>query len=258
MRLRTSYAAFESAAEPPLWLAGRLDLPVGETSARKSLAAVLICHGSDGVDGRGAFHATRLNEAGLATLEIDMWAARGTVRGAAARPASPLLTLPDAFGALAFLAAQPEIDPGRVGVMGFSWGGAVSLLAARARPGAGLAFAAHAALYPVCWAYQRIAAMALENLTPAPILILTGVEDAYDRAGAGPALAEKLIAAGHSRVRAVEYARAGHGFDRDLPPQTITDPFAHEGAGGEVVMAFEPDAARAAREEVVGFFLDAL
>ena len=59
-----------------------------------------------------------------------MWAARGTARGAAARPRSPLETLPDAFAAKAFLAVQPEIDAARIGIMGFSWGGVVTLLAA--------------------------------------------------------------------------------------------------------------------------------
>ena len=38
-----------------------------------------------------------------------MWAARVAVRDAAARPRSPLDSLPDAFGALRFLAAQLQI-----------------------------------------------------------------------------------------------------------------------------------------------------
>ncbi|MDB5494109.1 MAG: hypothetical protein JWP86_1446, partial [Phenylobacterium sp.] len=71
MSVRTSYVAF---ATPSLTVAGKLNTlqdAAGET------AAVVICHGSDGVDGRGDFHAAALNAAGIATLEIDMWAARG-------------------------------------------------------------------------------------------------------------------------------------------------------------------------------------
>src|SRR3954469_7997661 len=115
MAVRTSYVAFQTAAEPPLTVAGKLNTlaDAGRTPA------VVICHGSDGVDGRGEFHAAALNAAGVATLEIDMWAARGAARGAAARPRSPVETLPDAFAAKAFLAAQPEVDPARIGVMGF-------------------------------------------------------------------------------------------------------------------------------------------
>src|SRR6185295_5855873 len=150
--------AFASAGDPPLTIAGKLRVPsLADGAAAKSAPGVVLCHGSDGVDGRGEFHAAALNEAGIATLEIDMWAARGTGRGAASRPRSVPSTLPDAFAAGAFLAAQPEIDPGRIGIMGFSWGGVVSLLAAtrqavetcKATP-----FAAHVSHYPVCWTYQ--------------------------------------------------------------------------------------------------------
>ena len=47
---------------------------------------------------------------------------------------------------------------------------------------------------------------------------------------------------------------ATHGFDRDLPTQVINDPFAHEGRGGPVTMAFNPSAARAARSALAEFF----
>ena len=58
-------------------------------------------------------------------------------------------------------------------------------------------------------------------------------------------------------VRGVTHRGAGHGFDRDLPAQTIVDPFAHKGAGGQVVMAFHPQAAAAARANTVAFFAEA-
>jgi dienelactone hydrolase len=251
MTLRTAYVSFASLATPPLSVAGKLVLPLDEERpAVKSMPAVLICHGSDGVDGRGEFYAPALHEAGIATLEIDMWAARGTRRGAASRPGSPIETLPDAFGALRFLAAQPEIEPARIGIMGFSWGGVVSLLSAVARhadplKGAAPGFSAHAANYPVCWLYGRSPAMALSGLTGAPVLIQTGDADTYDDPDA-------------RHVRQLTHKGAGHGFDRDLPAKTINDPAAHNGAGGEVVMAFHPDAAIAARAEIVAFFKAAL
>jgi len=237
-------------------------LPVREAAAG-SLAAVVICHGSDGVDGRGEFHAGALCEAGIATLEIDMWAARGTVRGAQGRPASPIETLPDAFAALSFLCAQPEIDPARVGIMGFSWGGVVTLLSAtadrsRSLRGAGPPFAAHAAFYPVCWAYPRVPALSLAGLTGAPILIQTGEADAYDPPGAAQALVAALQGQGSARIDWRSWPGANHGFDRDLPAQAITDPFSHGGAGGEVLMAFDEAAATGARVAVRDFFVQAL
>ena len=255
---RISYAAFQTAGDPALTVAGRLATPMSDGRA----PAVLICHGSDGVDGRGEFHATALRAAGIATFEIDMWAARGTQRGAAARPRSVPETLPDAFAAARFLAAQPEIDAARLGVLGFSWGGVVSLLTAtqswRASRGAGAPpFVAHAALYPVCWAYEVVPGLSLAELTGAPVLIQTGDADAYDDPDGLEQLLARLPAAARARIRGVTHPGAGHGFDRDRPAQTINDPFAHKGAGGPVRMAFHPEAAAAARAANVAFFKEA-
>lgn len=260
--IRTAYVGFTVNAPAPLLVCGMLRLP-STGNGRSEGAAVVICHGSDGVDGRGEFYAAALNDAGIATLEIDMWAARGTSRGAAARPGSPIDTLPDAFGALAFLADQPEVDGDRVGVLGFSWGGVVSLLSTRSdcatAYGGKRRFAAHAANYPVCWAFHKIPAFSLEARTDAPILIQTGDADTYDAPGAGQRLIDVLRQqAGGGSAQGVAYADATHGFDRDLPTQVINDPFAHEGAGGPVTMAYHRVAARAARAAVVSFFSEAL
>jgi dienelactone hydrolase len=255
MPVRTSYVCFPT---PTLTVAGRLNTvaDAGRTPA------VVICHGSDGVDGRGEFHALSLNAAGIATLEIDMWAARGTARGAAARPRSPADTLPDAFAAAAFLAAQPEVDPARIGIMGFSWGGVVSLLSAtrpaREAAGGGPGFRAHVAMYPVCWAYEVVPGLSLASLTGAPILIQTGDADTYDDPDGLDQLLARLPQESRATIRGITHPGAGHGFDRDLPAQTIVDPFAHKGQGGPVVMAFHPEAAKRARELTVEFFRETL
>ncbi len=260
--MRTSYVSFETEAEPPIRVAALLRTPLNPETGAK-VPAVVICHGSDGVDGRGEFHAKALNAAGIATLELDMWAARGTTRGSAGRPRSPIETLPDAFAALRFLGEQPEVDGARVGIMGFSWGGVVTLLSAAQRfadplRGAAPRFRAHVAHYPVCYAYGADPRLALTDLTGAPILIQTGDADAYDHPDAGAKLTAELAARGEALVRGVTYRGATHGFDRDLPEQTINDPFAHNGAGGPVLMRFDPAAAEAARSEAVRFFLAAL
>lgn len=252
--MRTSFVSFSTIAD--LRVAGLLRTP---REPGPPVSAVLICHGSDGVDGRGEYYAGALNAAGLATLEIDMWAARGTARGAAGRPRSPMETLSDAFSGLKFLGEQPEIDPARIGILGFSWGGVVTLLSAtkgRADPLRGNlpGFKAHAAHYPVCYAYAADPRMALTDLTGAPILIQTGDADTYDHPDAGAKLTAALAAQGTADVRNITYSGATHGFDRDLPAQTINDPFAHNGAGGPVLMAFNKSAAEAARSEVVSFF----
>ncbi|WP_293903010.1 dienelactone hydrolase family protein [Phenylobacterium sp.] len=260
---RTSYVSFATHAEPPLTVAGRLQVPLTEPGAPPSrVPAVLICHGSDGVDGRGALHAAALNRAGIATLEVDMWAARGTVRGATGRPSSVPKTLPDAFAALAFLARQPEVDAARVAILGFSWGGVVSLLSAtRANADAlaepGTAFAAHAAFYPALWSYNRAPGHDLRDLTGAPVLIQAGAADAYDDPQACEAFLASLAPADRAHVTLVVHDGATHAFDRDLPSKVIHDPYAHKGKGGPVLFEFNPKATADAQARLVDFLAKA-
>ncbi|OXE37082.1 MAG: hypothetical protein CGW95_03925 [Phenylobacterium zucineum] len=249
--MRTCYVAFSTAAG--FNLAGKLCLPEGAMPA----PAVLICHGSDGVDGRGEYYRQSLNAAGIVTLEVDMWSARGMLRGAAARPRTPLETLDDAFSAKAFLAAQPEVNPSYIGIMGFSWGGVVTLLSATrdaVKRHDATPFRAHVANYPVVWAYEVVPGLSLSNLTGAPILIQCGDADGYDDPDGLDQLLTRLPQASRSAIMAVTYPGACHGFDRDLPPQTINDPFAHKGQGGAVLMQFDPVAAKSAQLAVVAFF----
>ena len=116
---------------------------------------MLILHGSAGIDGRGEFHGKALNAAGTATLEIFMFS-RGN-RPRAGRNEN----LTHMYDALKYLASRPEIDRGRIGVMGFSWGGGLSLTAASASTtqlftDGQVRFAAHAPFYPVCWSHLRM------------------------------------------------------------------------------------------------------
>lgn len=258
MDFRTCYVAFETGAEPPLTVAARLDVPTSDEPVAP-VPAVVICHGSDGVDARGRYHARVLHAAGFATLELDMWAARGTTRGAAGRPKTVPETLPDAFAALAFLARQPEVDAARIAIMGFSWGGVVSVLSATRRYAdalapPGLRFAAHAAFYPVLWSYNRAPGHELRDLTGAPLLIHAGAADAYDTPEVCDAFLGGLAAADRAHVELVVHPGATHAFDRDMPSKTIHDPYAHNGKGGPVRFEFDPRAAAAASTRVVEVF----
>lgn len=97
---------------------GTVQLPV--TPQSKS-PAVLILHGSGGIDGRGSFHASALNKAGFLTLEIFMFPPG--VRNKEGHES----TLTHAYGALKYLAARPDVDASRIAAMGFSWGGNMTL-----------------------------------------------------------------------------------------------------------------------------------
>jgi dienelactone hydrolase len=251
---KISYSSLD--AIKPLNVPAELRMPRGQT-----LPAVVIVHGSSGIDSRGISYAKELNAAGIATLEIDMWAARG-ITDAAGRPKSVPETLPDAYGALKYLAAQSQIDSQRIGIMGFSWGGVVTMLSATApytqqyMAGSALAFAAHAPNYPVCWVYNRVPGYAFKSFTGAKVFLQGGDLDTYDLPDTCPKLAQSVSDATPPGVLSVKmYPNATHGFDRTESPVTINDPFSHLGKGGEVLMAPNPEAAAQARAATVAFFL---
>ncbi len=255
---RTAYVVFPTLADPALWEGAKLTLPAAAEGTR--LPAVVIVHGSAGIDSRGPRYAEALAKAGIASLEIDMWAARGTKRGPAGRPKSVPETLPDAFGALKFLASQPEVDPDRIGLMGFSWGGAVTMLAstrAYAQPYAsqGLVFKSHAAFYPVCWIYNHVPGYGFADLATSGLLLQGGADDDYDET---PEVCTGLVAGlspvDRSKVDLRLYPGAGHGFDRVGDPLSANDPFSHRGKGGIMHMTYQAQAADQSLAVLVAFF----
>jgi dienelactone hydrolase len=270
--------------QPPgsLTVKGKLKLPVDFREQQKcfkskrNIPAVVILHGSSGIDSRGDFYARALNAAGIATLEIDMWEARG-LTGGGNRPPLPIFTYPDAFAALAFLSNHYTIDPHRIGVLGFSWGGVIALASAEElyakQFGKGLKFAAHVAHYPVCYGYNNPTIPALNppaergtqflNLTGAPVLIQIGTEDDYDNGADNCyALIDDLMDPDDRRlVDVVAYEGAYHAWDRLQVPITVFDPFADEGSifstgkVPEVKIVPDVDKAYASRKRAVQFFI---
>ena len=226
---------------------------------RTTMPAVVIVHGSSGIDSRGPSYAVELNKAGIATLEINMWAARG-ITGGLDRPKGVPETLPDAYGAFRYLAANPAIDPKRIGIMGFSWGGVVSMLTAT-KPytdlylGAGEKFAAHAPNYPICWVYNVVPGYEFKNFTGAKVFIQGGELDTYDLPTTCPNLVKAVEAIAPGLVTVTMYPGATHAFDRVTEPDiTVTDPFSHLGRGGEVQFIANPAVAAQARAATVAFF----
>jgi dienelactone hydrolase len=248
-------------------------LPKRGCGGRQKLPAVLILHGSSGVDSRGDFYEAELNDAGIATLQIDMWEARGVV-GLANRPQMPIFTYPDAFSALAFLAANPRIAADRIGVLGFSWGGVISLAAAEklyaGMFGGGRKFKAHVANYPVCYG-ANISIPGLPppaqfgtqflHLTGARVLIQIGSNDSYDNGTAHcKALAQSVNPDNNNVVRVAEYPGAYHAWDRLMVPVAVPDPFGNEGSyfltGQVPIVQIVPsvEQAYASRDRVARFF----
>jgi dienelactone hydrolase len=242
-----------ATADGPLTVPATFVVPAGTTP----MPAVVLLHGTGGVDGRGAFHAEALHRRGIATLEVDMWTPRGIKGTPQSRPKRLRETYPDTFGALRFLAQQPEIDPQRIGVMGFSWGGGLALAAASASlvqelTGGALQFAAHAPFYPVCWSFLKSAADF--KLTGAPVRIFAGERDDYEEADTCKQLVERLPADSRASVTLTIYPGATHAWDTRSGATNFFDPSAALGKGGRV--RFFPDGKLAARSraEVTEFF----
>jgi uncharacterized protein len=252
-----SYVNFQSVDTlSPLTVSGQLRVPSDVTGP---MPAVVVVHGSAGVDSRGQLYVEALNAAGIATLEIDMWAARGWLGGVSGRPRGVPETLPDAYGALKFLAGLSRIDPQRIGIMGFSWGGVVTMLTATQpyttqHTGNALKFAAHVAHYPVCWVYNRVPGYAFAAFTGAPVLIQAGELDAYDAPDTCVQLVASLPSAAQQFISVRMYKNATHAWDRLQPAMTVTDPFSHLGAGGTVDFVPNPGAAFQSRENAVRAF----
>ena len=122
---------------------------------RDRVPAVVILHGSGGIDGRGEFHAKALNAAGIATLEVLMFTSGNRPRDGSRSNFTHM------YGALNYLANRPDIDPQRIGVMGFSWGGGLSLFLRdfSSNPAIhrwAVALRCSCAVLSVCWPYLRL------------------------------------------------------------------------------------------------------
>lgn len=220
-------------------------LTLPETAQRERVPALVLLHGCGGLSGRGG-GPIRWRDAllaqGYAVLIPDSFSPRGLpdgvcfLQGTEALTASGPVRAADAYGALAALRQRPEIDPNRIGLMGFSHGGWTTLatLSERIagdgrwtgskRPG----FAAAVAFYPPCgphygeWRGERDGRFGpltryVGVYRPlAPLLILIGGADDWTPAAPCQELTARSRAAGYP-VDLVVYPGAHHGFDSDAP-----------------------------------------
>jgi dienelactone hydrolase len=238
----------------PFKVSGTLYLPEKSSSP---CPAVVIVHGTGGIDSRGAFYRDSILNAGIAIFEVDF--KTGIYTGPMDRPQNETF-LPLAFAALKELRKLPSIDPTRIGIMGFSMGGGITLRTAveanrKLWMGDEKGFAAHAAFYPVCKPFIKRLEESGSGLTGAPMIIFYGTEDAYGEGKAVPELKRLLAKKFNFEVTTVEYPGATHGFNRNAPPLSYSDPAAKDGKG---YMAWDADAANDSLTKVVAFLSKSL
>ena len=227
-------------------LSGTLYLPENHS---RPCPAVVIVHGTTGIDSRGAFYRDSILQAGMAILEVDF--RTGIYQGPSTRP-PPEALVPMGFAALKELRKLPAIDPGRIGIMGFSMGGHLTVTTAfeanrKLWMGEEKGFAAHVAFYPVCKPFLRQADC---KMTGAPMIIFYGTEDAYGDGKYVPEFKRLLLEKYGFDATTVEYAGAHHGFNRNEPTLSYWDPAA---IGRKGYMAWDGNAANDSLTRVVDF-----
>lgn len=230
----------------PYLLSGTLYLPENRSGP---CPAIVVVHGTMGIDSRGEFYRGSTLAEGIAVFEVDF--RTGIYRGPFTRP-SPEVLVPMGFAALKALRQLPAIDPDRIGIMGFSMGGHLAVMTAfesnrRRWLGSEKGFATHVAFYPVCGPFLKQDDC---QMTGAPLIILYGTEDAYGEGKNVPEFKRLLLEKCGFAATTVEYAGACHGFNRNEPPVKYWDRAA---TGGRGYMAWDAKAANDSLVRVAEF-----
>lgn len=172
--------------------------------------AVIVVHDSLGMDRRSDLTVRQLLNAGMATLEVELYAVSADGAGGTADfdPRDEAAVLDRAWRAIT---AEPGIDPIRVAGMGFGRGAHALAGSPDAK---GQDWAARVLLYPDCTALAS-ALLASAGTSSAPLLVLHGDTGAGDPPRDCLSLASRLEDA-RVPVRIMHYRSAANGWD--LPP----------------------------------------
>jgi dienelactone hydrolase len=201
---------------------GLLFLPPGAPKDH-SVPAVVMLHGSAGMIYDRAKYGPQLASMGVAVLLVETYDSRtdlGTSFIERVIHITETMFVADAYAALHYVAARPEIDPHRVVLTGFSYGGMATEYAlyaqmANALAPHGLRFAGHVAYYAPC-----IARFADSRTTGAPLLMLYGAEDELIRPQRCAQVADDLRTGG-SEVNIISYPHAVHQWDGGMQRRLI-------------------------------------
>jgi dienelactone hydrolase len=167
-------------------------------------------------------YAEALSGAGYVTLEPRMFPG-GSGNG------TPSSYLPEFFGVLRYAATRPDVDPNRIAVSGFSFGGILLLIAAtkwanESYLNGSPRVAAYAPFYPACWLLKAnvkgkrspVPTDAWLEWTGAPVRIFAGGKDDID--DRDPNVCQEAIDSLPESARqsfsVKVYASATHGWDQ--------------------------------------------
>lgn len=239
---------------------GRLAIP---ENAGGPVPAVVVIHNAGGLDDRtGDDYVEDLHQAGIATLQLKLFDRGGAPRGST-KPHWPHL-----FGSLIYLSKHPKIDKDRIGVMGFSYGGMLSVVAASKMlseqyAGDEYKYSAHLPFYTICWILEAAAQQKgryskipkfWHTTTGGPIHFLAGAKDEYDN---DPQMCRKFADVLPEEVRrtidVTVYPDVGHGWDTHEDREYYSG-VAGQGDGSNIKHYRNDETAMKSRQFAVDFF----
>ncbi|MEZ4334959.1 MAG: dienelactone hydrolase family protein [Myxococcota bacterium] len=207
---------------------GYLALP-DDASDSHPVPAMVILPGSGGIQpGREDGYAALLAEHGIASFIVEYYEPRGMTPDYAytlrAGSVTDFDVVTDAYSALKLLSTHPGIDPDRIGVMGFSYGGMAVRHAIDARIHEALApatpgFALFVDFYGPC--FQDIGTTRTNG---APLLALRGTADASNDL-ADCARREAELRAIGVPVERHTFEGAGHAWENAEPQRVVDSPY---------------------------------
>jgi len=233
------------------------DGPFPAIVAMHGCGGLIQAHG--GMFSRDLGWARELREEGFIVLFIDSFRSRGFVGGCNTNgegpPVHPWSERPrDAYAGLLYLQARPDVMPDRIGLIGWSHGGASVMFtvaaddSARPRSLPHGDFRAAVAFYP---GWCRPGWIPPSWAPAMPLLVLMGAADDWVTPAACAQVTEAAAKAG-APVQTVLYPGAFHDFDGSDPVRTITLYEGHHAHGVSVGM--NPEAKADAFRRVGAFF----
>lgn len=225
--------------------------------------AVVLLHGCSGpydrhgrLGSRMVEYAELFNRLGVHAMVLDSFTPRGEKEICTSKPGTRLITQAhrriDALSALEWLAARPDVDASRLGLVGWSNGGSTVLAATNGRTRE-VALAPHTpafavAFYPGCEQELRQGYRATTRL----LMLLGGADDWT------PAEPCTRLARQSGGVEMEVYPGAHHAFDSNAPVRLRTDVPGGAKPGQGVHVGGDPAAYAQARARLERFMAEVL
>ena len=203
---------------------GKLTIP--KKIKEGQLPCMIYMHGSGGYKSKRNFKwLDMFHDMGIATFKIDSFTARGVTNttGNQESVSSPEMAV-DVYKALEVMSNHPRIDKNRIGIIGNSKGGIVSLIT-KWKPlkdaiGVKETFALHISLYGLAMEFEPF------KFTDAPLLALVGEKDNWIPAEPWTPMVAKMNNNGYD-AEVVIYKNAHHAFDATYKVKTIKKAYSY-------------------------------